>query len=175
MKTKIILFFVVVILFSVSCKDDKVAPVTLPKFEGVTYIDNNGNIVGSVDTTDWRIDDKFTELERNLFDTLKFDRTLSLKSNLKKTFGVVPVSDSIIHFYPNPVSERGNFKFNSAFIVNIVIVDNNFTQKIKLRFQSHQVLIDLKSLNAGINRMYYIFQDSSYKIIGMGHGDIQKI
>jgi len=170
MNTKISLFILVVFLVAVSCKGDKDSP--LPGFDGITNVDGNGRLIGARDTTDWRIDNKFNEFERNLFDTLKFDQTL-LKSDLKGVFSVGPSQASTIDFYPNPVTSLGSLRCFFGKIMNIAIVDKDFTKKVAKRLTCGVITFDFSSFNNGVYRMYYVLQDSTFKIIGLGHGDIQ--
>ena len=171
MKIKNFLSLILAVIFIISCEDDKNTSDTLPKFKGITQVDRYGLIIGSYDPSDWRIDDNFIEVERNLFDTLNFDNTF-FDSGIE---GNNIIDIAIPQFYPNPLRDVGYFRFNEAAIMNIVIVDKAFTKKIESRINSNIVGLDFSIFNKGIYRMYYVFQNSDYKIIGMGHGDIQHI
>jgi hypothetical protein len=179
MNTKICLFTLVILFAIISCKKDDNNSSSIPKFEGITTLDNNGELISSYDSTDWRMNDKFTEIERKLFDTLKFDQTLHLKSILVGNDGIIikPACDTIARFYPNPVADMGHFGIINAAVknMNIVIVDSTFTKKVEVRINNREVALNLSSFKHGIYRMYYVFQDSTNKIVGLGHGDIQVV
>jgi hypothetical protein len=175
MNTKIYLIFLFVSILGLSCKKEKTTTESLPKFEGITMADETGALY-TEDTTDWRTDDKFAKYEQNLFDTLNFNKTLQLPSIKNGFADVAPIlkKDTIVRFYPNPCSNVGIFRYHNASIINFVIVDTTFAKKLEYRTQQPEIAIDFTMLNNRIYRMYYVFQDSAYNIIGLGHGDILK-
>ncbi|WP_088656326.1 hypothetical protein [Geofilum rhodophaeum] len=172
MKVTINLFYFLPLMLAMSCNKEKLSEETIPTFEGITRLESEDGEPYSIDPTDWRIDNKFTELERSLFDTLKFDNPMFLKSTLSNTNGIPEVKRSPC-FYPNPANSLAYFSVYDGTIKNIVIVDQTFEKKIELREQASHFRFDLSSFKNGIYRMYYVLQDSNYKIIGLGHGDIQ--
>jgi hypothetical protein len=173
MNTKIYLIFLFVSILGLSCTKETNTSESLPKFEGISYFDYQGDLVDSFDSTDWRSDDKFKSCEQKLFDTLKFDNASHLKSTKSGSTDIILKKDTVVRFYPNPCRDVGYFSYHNASIINIVIVDNTFMKKIEYRTQNTEMAFDLTILKAGIYRMYYVFQDSVYKISGLGHGDIK--
>ncbi len=171
MKVRFYLLYVLLLLLALSCKKEKLVEETIPIFEGITILESEDGEPYSIDPTDWRIDDKFTELEQSLFDTLKFDNSIFIKSALSNTIGIPEIKRNP-RFYLNPANSIAYFSVYDGTIKNIVIVDQTFEKKIELRGQSSHFRFDLSSFNNGIYRMYYVLQDSKYKIIGLGHGDI---
>jgi hypothetical protein len=172
MNTKKFFLFLFTSIIGLSCVKETVTTVILPKFEGVTYLNKDGLVIGPIDTTDWRIDDKFEAYERKLFDTLLFDNTLHLKSSQLEIFDIKPNTNVL--FYPNPFYEVGIFTYMQAAIMNIVVVDSTFAKRFETRTNDKTIALGMSSLEEGIYRMYYVFQDSNYRMIGLGHGDIMK-
>lgn len=171
MKRRIYFLCLLSLLFTMSCTKEKDANDTIPIFRGITTLESEVGIPGSVDATDWRTDDTFTELERSLFDTLNFDNSMLVKSAFANT-DVIIAPTILPRFFPNPVRSVAYFLIYDGAIKNMIIVDQSFTKKIELREESTNMAFDLTSFKNGIYRMYYVLQDSNYKIIGLGHGDI---
>jgi hypothetical protein len=165
MRIKIHFCLIFLSLVVISCKDD--TSDSIPKFEGFTLRESEDGIVYEADPSDWNLDDKFSELERSLFDTLKFESAF-----LKEGYIEVGDAGKTIAFYPNPVQSTGYLSANFPSIMNIVIVDRKFNKKMEFRGQIGTVAFDMSMLPKGIYRMYYVSQATDYTMIGAGHGDI---
>jgi hypothetical protein len=166
---RLILIISLVCLYLISCKKDNDSK---HEFAGITMTDEAGSSIGFTDTTDWRTDDVFTAEEKELFDTINFQGSGDLKNTAKSVINL----PTIIHFYPNPTATIGTFYFGADnYIINIVIVDNEFNIKISHRLIDYTfVTFTFEEFNSSIYRAYYVIQDMHFKIVGMGHGDIQK-
>jgi hypothetical protein len=166
---QILLIISLVCLYLISCKKDN---DSAHEFEGITMTDETGESIGNTDTTDWRTDDVFTTQEKELFDTINFQSA----GNLKNTFSSSENPIIKIVFYPNPTFTYGLFNFGSEnVIINLVIVDKDFNIILNHRaINSNTLEFDFENLNPAIYRAYYVIQDLHFKIVGMGHGDIQK-
>lgn len=150
------------IFFSCSLNDEI-------KISGITYTSEFGNmssLKNEHDNNDWKFNYTFNNRERLLFDSLKFNNTATSEDEFIST----------IVFYPNPFNVIGNIYFyNSKHILNIVIVDKSLNKKLEFRLSnSTNYKFDLSTLNKGIYRMYYVIQNSEFKIIHTGFGDILK-
>lgn len=122
---------------------------------------------------DWQFNDDFTNKERALFDTLNFSKTA--KFTEEQMPGTIGLANEIL-FYPNPVSTIGRFEYPyKNKILNLVIVDEAFNRKMELRSGSMSVAFDFSKYAKGYYRIYYVVQDSMYRIVHKGHGDVKKI
>jgi hypothetical protein len=168
MKLKLFITFFA-LLQLISCKEENESK---PEFTGITLINIIGENMGFTDTTDWRMDDKFTKLEMGLFDTLDF----SQQGKMKPEFGISNKSIGIMAFCPNPTTVEGTFFiYQENIIVNLEIVDNDFNKLISYRgAEKRSISFDFHSFDPGIYRAYYVIQDLQFNIIGLGHGDIKK-
>ena len=170
MNYKIFILLLVGVVTVISCKKEDSNQI--PKFEGLTLreCEQDFNII---DDSDWRIDDKFSEIERNLFDTLKFESSFLKESSFADIINDGIVGTPKVSFCPNPTSGNGYFRFTSTVIMNLVIVNQKFEKKYEFRGQYPMIAIDLSSFPYGMYRMYYVLQDTNYQIVGIGHGDIK--
>lgn len=156
------LLFTVLFFFTFTCCINDI------KISGITYTDNFGLIYkqNEIDNNDWKLNYTFKDRERLLFDSLNFSNTaISDDANI-----------SPIVFYPNPFNVLGNiYYYNDKHILNIIIVDKSLNKKFEYRISnSTGYTFDLSTLNKGIYRMYYVIQNSEFKIIHTGYGDILK-
>lgn len=167
MKTYI-LIALAFMLFTITCKKDNDHKYS---FDGITVRNSQGENAGSIDTTDWRLHDNFTSDEKQLFDTFSFIKF----STLDPTHFISDTSLSI-QFYPNPVSYDGFFSINTTnYIFDIVIVDNNFNVLFAQEGNDQgELSLNFEPILSDTYRAYYVIQDSKKKIVGMGHGDIEK-
>ena len=173
MNTRTLLLSIFILIIISSCKKDDNSTEEIPRFAGITIRQSELDEAYYFDVTDWRIDDKFTELESSLFDTIKFDNTLHLKRALSDSITVPVNRTPAVSFYPNPPEGAGKFKvYGMNAISNIVIVDQSFNILTKLRETYNEIAIDFSSYEKGYYRMYYVLQNSNFAIIGLGHGDI---
>jgi len=75
------------------------------------------------DNNDWTLNVKFTDREKQLFDTIDFNKTATVED---------PPSDFVsmgpsIKFYPNPVEDYTRLEYNQTpGVLNIVMVDSHF-------------------------------------------------
>ncbi|TCO07626.1 hypothetical protein [Natronoflexus pectinivorans] len=164
-----------VILAFTSCKKDSDSEY-LPSFEGITIRDNGYDLPIENDPDDWRLDVEFSQIERNLFDTIDFNNIASVEEAVvEEVTGSIP---AIIKcpkpvFYPNPVNHYGYISHNAGDIVNIVVVNKSFQRLFEFRGDSFRVMrIDFSDFPEGFYRLYYVFQNLEYEITGMGYGDV---
>ena len=82
---------------------------------------------------------------------------------------ISPDSDISLGIYPNPMSERGTFRFelNESSMVTIMIADDSDHEVYNLLFGylaagSHQVLMDLGSMNSGIYYCIFKINNDTY-------------
>ncbi len=155
-----------------SCNKDEVKNESVLLIKGITSVDELGYSI-SIDENDWRLNGKFTEKEKLLFDTLNFSKTAIAQP--------MPISESTsykapaILFYPNPFRLQGGlFYYHNKHILNLIVVDIKYTKLYSFRVRdSHYFSLNLNKLDKGIYRIYYVIQDSQYNIVHMGYGDIE--
>ena len=157
---------------STSCNKEEVKSESVLLIKGITSVDELGYTI-SIDENDWRLNDKFTEKEKQLFDTLNFSKTAIAEP--------MPISENtsyktpVILFFPNPFrSQGGLFYYHDKHILNLIVVDSKYTKLYSFRVRaSHYFALNLNKLDKGIYRIYYVIQDSQYNIVHLGHGDIE--
>src|ERR1019366_2889831 len=96
MRTNIIFIYFTVGLVIHSCKKDQTTDssgqIAYPSITGYTGTDVVGNIIGPVDSTDWRTNDSWSQAEKNVFGGTNF--------NINCLF-----SDTLLAAgYPNPTT-----------------------------------------------------------------------
>jgi hypothetical protein len=122
-------------------------------------------------SSDWNLDDKFNQREMNLFSELDFNKTAEF---VNKESGTILFTPQII-FTPNPFQTVGYLSYNTAPIINIVIVNKDFRKIQESRFEnSYEIGISLADEPSGIYRIYYVIQDEENNIVQLGHGNIKK-
>jgi hypothetical protein len=167
---------VFVILTGIGCSnEDKFVDVSYLKdgFSGITYTDEDGDIIGPVDETDWNF----------------YDGPINLQYSLKNS-GVdrlPPTRLDIRPAYPNP--SAGPFKllilYNRDVTSGYVQVYNNdmmliYECEIKSFLYSTKVLIPNKdlfgnTLPEGVYRVYYSVTLPGHLRTFSGHGDIMVV
>lgn len=146
-------------LFLLQCKKEGINKTELKStsevnFDGITKRDINGVIIdsSSIDTTDWRFDDQWNQLEKSFFTNLN-DSTCNASNE-----------NTPITLYPNPT--KGLVSISST-LDSVVLVDKSFSNL----FKGHNVkTIDLSEFSGDTLRMYYITKKGN--CILNGHGDI---
>jgi hypothetical protein len=122
-------------------------------------------------SSDWNLDDKFSQREKNLFSELDFNKTAEFVNKESGTLMYIPQ----IIFTPNPFQAIGYLSYNTAPIINIVIVNKDFKKIHESRFEySYKIAISLADEPSGIYRLYYVIQDEENNIVQLGHGNIKK-
>ena len=166
MKIRLFLAFIMSLLFF-ACSKDNNEVITI---SGITERNNNGELIGNFDGTDWLNDNNIPEIVNSLFN---FEDTANYETAEISTVEIVE--------YPNPVENIFNLHFNlsNETVIKFVIVDESL--KVYYKYAS--------KLNAGNNllaiqteqlprnkyfRIYYAFYDNSRTIYYKGHGDIKK-
>ncbi|MBK9638789.1 MAG: hypothetical protein IPO63_13615 [Bacteroidetes bacterium] len=176
----IILFF---LLSFHSCKKDEGgASVPNPFFylndlvaDDITYTDSNGNIIFTIDSTDWTTLDIFSHSIGALF---SFNDTINYNNVDTSTVTVYPA-------FPNPNSNPFNetlsiyYNSSQVTVLKFVVVDS--AQNVVIRYA--------KKINPGVDKVQFLFNDpnappnSKYRILyrfysahnkyyKSGHGDI---
>jgi len=167
---KIRYLLVVITLFFISCGDIQDEHLSI---EGITYTDIHGN-VSNIDYNDWNLNEEFTSREKQLFDSLNFNKTAKAETDVNSVYyNRTPY----IKFYPNPFSTTGFIQFyRPDLIYNVVVSDNKYNKLVSFRWTDKPLgcAYNFSTLNSGIYRMYYVIQDLKYNIVYQGHGDIQK-
>ena len=122
-------------------------------------------------SSDWNLNDKFSQREKNLFSDLDFNKTAEF---VMKESGTLLYTPQII-FKPNPFQEVGYLSYNTAPIINIVVVNKEFRKISESRFENaYEIAFALPGQPAGIYRLYYVIQDQDNNIVQLGHGNIKK-
>jgi hypothetical protein len=142
-------------------------------FSGITERNNNG-IPGSVDETDWRFDDVWSEKEEKLFDPNNFEDTYYITG-----WPDINVPSSNCEFFPNPVEKYFHIRFlSSADTLEYVIVNNDYD--IILSYKEVGIFTGVRIIDTSdrdkfkantIYRIYYKLKYLDGKV-ERGHGDI---
>lgn len=177
MRTMHFLVIIFSLLLFISCKSgnsNEPESESYLSIKGITYMNELGELVGSIDHDDWVLNEKFTSKEKLLFDTLNFAKTATAEP-IPNTGNSVYTPPHIL-FCPNPCATVGGlYYYHENHILNIIIVDNKYNKLLSYRTKDTQhPSFDLAKLNKGIYRLYYVIQDSQYNIVHLGHGDIEK-
>lgn len=142
-------------------------------FSKFTPTNTNGENVGTIDPTDWRLDDKFTKAENALFDDSLVNK------------GQCVLGSNRVVVYPNANNGNFFFSFDQLSVFNLVedlhfvVLNQNFqtikTGTININQSLGTVIIDCSSLvnNGDFLRIYYILRNNSCSY--RGHGDIKII
>ena len=137
------------------------------KFDGITSRDTEANPTGLYDSTDWRLDDSWQSIEKELFSDYELhDYSCAADPNIR------------IIGYPNPSVGyifRLEFPKDSTTRVDFRLVNQNF-EKIFSRdsIYSNGIALTFRHLvteNDSMFRMYYRFVTEN-NCCYIGHGDI---
>jgi len=159
-----------VVLFS-SCTDDLSSEISA---SGITETDEYGSNCGLVDQTDWRLDDKWTKQEEDLFSATNaigksatFDYSMS---------DIVPVPPQLnIIAYPNPFMDRIMLSVRSFNHYSIRVIDTNLNVVISYDNLTAESLTINSTSAMGNNQIYRIYYKLySNEITYRGHGDIRR-
>jgi hypothetical protein len=170
------LSYMLVILLLLSCKKESEY-----FFTGITERDADGSIAGSIDKSDWKMDDIWTEREEHLFDTntIKYagDEAIAENSILSE---VNVIEESSCSAYPNPAKSILILRIQSdGTTFRFVIVNSNYNiiysknQKIlsPLSFALNVSERNVFKLN-NIYRVYYRIEHENGNV-EKGHGDFK--
>lgn len=165
-----VVLFTSIVVMSVLFSCDKDAENGIPEFTGITSTDQNAVIIGGVDTTDWRENETWLQIEKDLFSDFS---NLTFNYTSDSTMMVSPA-------FPNPCSDilNLNYQKDSSVELQLRIVDEDFNLLFSLNsIYSDAISIslnDINSLNTGDKfRVYYIFKQGN-TCIAKGHGDCMK-
>lgn len=167
MKSPFSIFVLLFIFILSGCKDDFIL-----KMEGITEINEMGEIYGSVDPSDWRLDDKWTKEEEGFFSVSKGVYNKSATYTYSPT-DAVPISRNTFKVYPNPFTSSIIFyqPFNAAKY-NVRVIDKS--KRVILAYDNvgtSPLRIDIPvSTETQYYRVYYKIFDQS--TVYRGHGDI---
>ncbi|MEI6348418.1 MAG: hypothetical protein WCP69_10780 [Bacteroidota bacterium] len=173
MKINTLLFFCLITIGFSSCKKDTnsdtsnntISPI-YPKISGITFRDDFGQLLGETDSSDWRIDDQWSQIEKNLF----------INSNFNSDCNFSNIS---VYCYPNPSPNRVEIAFcpeDTTLNIELNVVNQRF-QKIYSKEFSNQNLLNLKfdslapNLLDTIFRVYYRITNND-NCVRCGHGDV---
>ncbi len=159
-----------VVLFSCDKTEDK--EIISADFSGITETDNQGNVIGKIDNTDWQLDDEWSEKEEAIFN-LTSNKTVEQDASYLE-------DDIIINYaYPNPCDNYViiTFSFSPGTLLQLALVNNDFEliYYYTADYTESLIYVDLSELdlqNNTIYRFYYQFVrpgSTTYK----GHGDIK--
>lgn len=159
------------------CKKDENKVVV----SGITETDANGELLGTVDTTDWKIGDLWTDKEEALFHSLELT---SAQAYLKSTSGISFKTIELFPASPNPCqwcfslsigNGLGVGKFEYVFVnTNLTILASGVYGAFKTGANSFNYSLNDSTFKPNnLYRMYYkfIIDGLEYK----GHGDIKKV
>jgi len=169
MKKNVLISISFLLLFLFSCKDDnKTENNDLITISGITELNIQGMSIGTVDTTDWRLDDKWLTTIEDLFKR----KSVSEK---KSEQGVITVKYFMVKAYPNPTTDVINFDFGLApnSYCDLRIVDSRLNIIFSCDSLSTLIRFDLSSsqYKNKMFRSYYKIYNND--IIYRGHGDIK--
>jgi hypothetical protein len=160
----------------VECKKDKIYKVDASK---ITSTDENGDLTGEVDSSDWRFDDTWNEKEFALFN---FGDTVS-KWGMGKATALSAIAA------PNPASSVIMFTFRAdqPTLLKIAVTDEYlnviYTKAVRLEKYSNVdpnigLGIDVRNskfTHPGFYRIYYAFYSQDGILYKKGHGDFKKL
>jgi hypothetical protein len=144
----------------VGCQTKDTSPKI--KFSGVTQTDKFGTVVGKADSSDWRLDDKWVDKEKALFNATYNDGG-SLPENLSVVFFANPCRGQSVLYIKKDTTVR----------LSVRLVDKEFNVLFsKDSIYDNKLLLDLNSLAMNDTvRLYYKFIDDKNNEF-KGHGDI---
>lgn len=156
----------------VSCKETDENNESVLFIKGISSYDEFGYQM-TEDDDDWRLNEKLSNKEKQLFDTLNFAK-VGIAEQITDTINLY-FNTPRIEFFPNPIRAAVRVAYyNKKHILNLEIVDKKYTKLHSFRLKDNNfyflLLNNLK--NATIYRVYYVIQDSNYNIVHTGHGDI---
>ncbi|MEO9032113.1 MAG: hypothetical protein ABI285_02655 [Ginsengibacter sp.] len=167
-KNKIVLLFLFA-LINCHCHKQN-SPVI--DVSSVSATDVVGNLVGSIDKTDWTKDSNWTPSENNLFEQPGADQLTNTQTS---TVSVGPA-------FPNPFGSTFMFNFQSSGVtlLQLVITDKFLSVKERHYYLSKtgtnflQLKLDeTKYANNNNYRVYYSFYSLADGVYFKGHGDIK--
>ncbi|MBS1617691.1 MAG: hypothetical protein JST76_04190 [Bacteroidetes bacterium] len=140
---------------------------------GYTARDENGNLVGAADTSDWKTDAAIPDIVLNTFNTTPYT---SVSGATESHF------NSSITAYPNPAI--GPFvihivnNYYTVYASQWLLVDQKLLVLKSFDFSVGSgytiKTIDISGLSSGLYRLYYVFRDPHGTVVAQGYGDIQK-
>lgn len=162
---------VVVGKYNVNTQVDSVIfyrPQTQSSFLGITELNETADIIGNIDTTDWKFTDTWSLNEENLF---KKNNSANIVTETTR-----PSSSVVVIGYPNPAKDIMSiaFQLEPDMYYDLRIVDNNMNVKVKLDSAKNSLSIrDSAFINKELYRIYYkIYSENK---VYRGHGDFKFI
>jgi hypothetical protein len=141
---------------------------------GITQRDGSNRLNGTIDPTDWTVDETWTKEEQKLF-------TVPVNLNAPSSIGIQPRG-----FFPNPTTtQKGGYGFYGipeGAMWTMVFVDKNYKVVDRLEYGPFSVSdvlfgFDLPTDKFAANatyRVYYIIYNKSPATLYLkGHGDIK--
>lgn len=165
MRPTLLILVLSFVLLAMSCKDEP----SVINMADITERDETGTPNGTIDLSDWRLDDKWTNEEEKLFSVTS---GVYNKSANDSVIVIIPSRFRILA-YPNPFtwSMNINFGFDNC---SIRVIDTN--KKVILAYDNVKSLLRIEDIpNTDKTQNYRVY----YKIytkdgILRGHGDIKQ-
>lgn len=174
---KKLLISAIVIAALYSCKKN-ITPFEVDLSQ-ITERDTLGNLTGTIDNSDWKLDNNLVQAEYDLFKGTSSSLYDFRDSCYEKS------SNIEIYAYGNPVKTGSillGFKVDKKTSVSIRIVDKNlrivdaFGGLLPIKQANINYGIRLNTLGQypkGLYRIYYAFYSKDNGLYAMGHGDIK--
>jgi len=170
------IFTLIVFLALIGCNKDKPFKINASK---ITEVDENGEVTGAVDPSDWRFDDQWNEKELALFN---FGDTIN-------TSGMAKAIKCSASLAPNPASAviMLSFQTSQPTLLKWVITDEDlnvlFTKALRLESSTgidpnRGFGLDVRNskfTHPGFYRVYYALYSQGGQLYKKGHGDFQKL
>ena len=157
-----------------SCSKKEAAPtIDFGPEEGFSYRSAGNVPIGAQDLTDWTLDTKWNQQEKDLFKSLG----LNLDDENK-----VPATAIFIAGYPNPATSAISFRYAlpSAAMAKVLVVDNHYQVLQEVNAtppnQYFTFMLDLttgKFEKGQRYRFYYVLYNNPSYLYLKGHGDFK--
>ena len=162
---KNILFMLLIFVFFTSCSDDEKKEIDyLENFTGITERNETGELIGSNDSTDWKL--------HEVDGTFNFPEFSGAKGVDDE---IVPSSFSF-SAYPNPTNTNSSFDAVIAqeCIISIWIIDENgnceveVTKEDPIEAGNYSYSLELETLESGLHRCLYYLEIGTDQYYGWG-------
>ena len=160
----VLLVLLILILGGFSCKKEKI------DISGITATDQVGNIMGSVDPTDWTHDANWSSEVESLFNAIGI---VNLAGTTAGTISIFPA-------YPNPCTDQFRISIQSSTTcaIRLGLYDEQLNQKwsgtqlINVGNNTITISRDPARIGKGTYRLYYRFDSYDQQMFYKGHGDV---
>lgn len=160
----IIVGLTILLISGFSCKKEAI------EISGYTKTDSMGNIMGSVDPTDWTHDTKWTDLEMSVFNTIGIEPLAGT------TAGLISMTTA----FPNPCTNYFGIGIQSSTrcVIRMGLVDEDLSTKwshyqyIDVGVNYINIAPDPSKIGRGLYRLYYAFEAFDQSMFYKGHGDV---